>query len=102
MRRKRRLIAGSLTAGTLSVGLVMGGALGASAQSVGGGTWTYGTTSVSAWSHYYHASKNHTATACNGMGICVRGTAGRAATADGTVGKVPFSGGTTAYWSVIN
>jgi lactococcin 972 family bacteriocin len=101
MKIKSRVVTGAIAAGVLSLGMVMGTAIAANAESVGGGEWTYGTTPVSAWSHYYHGSRNHTATACNGLGICVQGSGAPGVLADGTVGKVPFSGGTSAYWNVI-
>lgn len=52
--------------GFLTVGLVVSGAGLASAalhdDTVGGGTWRWGTTSSTAQSHYHHPNNCHTAT----------------------------------------
>ena len=101
MKLRNKVVASGIITGLMSIGFVAGTAIAANADTVGGGTWTYGGTAVSVWSHYYHGSRKHTATACNGMGACIRGTASPGITADGTVGKVPFSGGTSAYWNVL-
>lgn len=95
---KRRY--GVAAAGLLSFGLVLGGAAAANAAvSVGGGEWDYGTDWNTVYSKYNHFSKSHSATACNGMGICAYSEKRPSVWANAVIGKVPFSGNTSAYWN---
>lgn len=100
MKRITQILA---TAGVVG-GLVLGGAAAANATTEypSGGTWNYGVHTVGdhdeVYSHYYHASRAHKATACSTSGCTAtawRGT-GVWANADRQAGV----GGNTAYWDV--
>lgn len=85
-----------------AVVLVAAPATSASAGTVsaGGGLWDYGVGTVNVWSKYHHATKYHSATACNGniWNECRKAVAEKNKWASATIGKTP-SGGNTAYWN---
>jgi lactococcin 972 family bacteriocin len=122
-RRRTRRAALALAGGLALGALVLGPALGASAatahgaapavltagrilpattQSVGGGLWQYGRDGApfgTSWSHYHHATKYHSATACNGaiFQTCKQVTAAKNVWAKASVAASIF--GNTAYWN---
>lgn len=73
----------------------------ASTESVGGGLWQFGVEST-VFSYYHHATKSHTATACNGSSFgqkCSQVAAVKNSWANATITKTPS--GNTAFWNTL-
>ncbi|SMQ71906.1 lactococcin 972 family bacteriocin [Agreia sp. VKM Ac-1783] len=77
--RSRKKVIGAMFGIVVAAGMVMGGALSASATTSNpeGGSWNYGVRSGGiygsggqVYSEYQHNSRPHKATACNGAGTC--------------------------------
>ncbi len=71
-------------------------------KNVGGGLWQYGRDGApfgTSWSNYHHATKYHSATACNGalFQTCKQVTAAKNVWAKASVTASLF--GNTAYWN---
>lgn len=75
-----------------------GAEAGTTTKKVGGGLWEYGVESV-VFSHYHHAKKYHSATACDGGIVmhCSKKSAAPGSWAKASTGKT-YLGGNTAYW----
>ena len=77
---------------------------GTNATNAGGGMWQYGITgtlSGTVYSNYHHATKYHTATACDGA---LFKTCKQSAAAAGSWAKaatVKSNGGNTAFWNTL-
>ncbi|WP_345761903.1 lactococcin 972 family bacteriocin [Diaminobutyricibacter sp. McL0608] len=70
----------------------------------GGGLWQYGVDSGlvgKVFSNYHHATKNHTATACDGSlaHTCKQAAAIKGAWAKASTNK--SNGGNTAFWNTL-
>ncbi|SEI15557.1 MULTISPECIES: lactococcin 972 family bacteriocin [unclassified Leifsonia] len=75
--------------------------MGTTTQNAGGGLWQYGVESTT-FSYYHHATKNHTATACNGASFgqtCSQAAAVKNAWARASISKTPQRN--TAYWNTL-
>ncbi|WP_350224770.1 lactococcin 972 family bacteriocin [Leifsonia sp. fls2-241-R2A-40a] len=72
----------------------------ATTVNAGGGLWQYGSDS-NVYSYYHHATKNHTATACNGgiVDRCRQVAAVKNQWARAT--QVRSLRGNTAYWNTL-
>ncbi|NQX24863.1 lactococcin 972 family bacteriocin [Curtobacterium sp. VKM Ac-2852] len=73
-------------------------------EKVGGGLWNWGQDSGKDYSHYYHKTKFHTATVCNGKAGGVMVTCNKKAVEDGKWAKVSMTSSAStghAYWNVL-
>ena len=84
-------------------GFLVGGSVSVLAGNiqVGGGVWNHGVTGVltwgDVWPNYYHSSKTHSATACDGKAKCGFSKKSKKITAQAKHDRT--NTGNTAYWS---
>lgn len=95
--RRKMLLGAALALAAVALPTTAASATGAV---VGGGNWNYGVQSGKVYSNYYHASKYHSATACNGalFDKCHAAYANAKIWANASNGSSPL-GGNTAYWN---
>ena len=72
---------------------------GATTIQVGGGLWSYGTTTDSVYSNYHHGAVYHSATACNSAATDKCHQAAAAPGAWANASNVRTIWGNTAYWN---
>jgi lactococcin 972 family bacteriocin len=98
MRMKRLVV----TAGAAAALLIALPATAASAgtAAVGGGLWDHGVGGGKVYSKYHHATKYHSATACNGglLNQCSKAVAAKGKWANASLPR-NIGGGNTAYWN---
>ncbi|MBU1587763.1 MAG: lactococcin 972 family bacteriocin [Actinobacteria bacterium] len=90
---------GIVAAITAALALVPVGVAAATTVQVGGGLWSYGTTTDVVYSNYHHGGAYHSATACNQAAFdkCHQSAAAPGAWANAS--NVRTLWGNTAYWN---
>ena len=104
MRKKIGFGAVLVAAAALVVLPVTAANASATSTNAGGGLWQYGVETGlvgHVYSNYHHATKNHTATACDGSisHTCKQAAAIKNAWAKASTNK--SNGGNTAYWNTL-
>ncbi len=97
MKKRNLLVGAALATAAVLMPVTAANATGAV---VGGGNWNYGVQGGKVTSNYYHATKYHSATACNAgkFDACHAAYANGKVWANATKAASIF-GGNTAYWN---